>query len=440
MHIKLNSIAITLQLLLTVIVGTAQNDGTHALIGVEIFNGESNDLKGMTILVSDGLITDIYKDGSKPISDSINRIYLEGHYIIPGLIDTHVHMGQKRMSVSREAARKEFRRWIYSGVTSVRDMGGDVRALRHENQMIRKRMQPGPEIYFSATVGSSDQIAKDLRLKRTTQGIGIEKSGYVIEAKTNLDVAEKVAMAAKNQVSGLKFYAGVNSDLIRKITDEAHRQGLKSWAHFTVFPDRPIEVVRAGVDVVSHVWGAFWQDSDVNPAERIPFTHTDFKNARSSIFPDDMSVLNTDSPELELLFKEMRERKVIWDLTYAVPNPETRKIYKKYVITAAKAGVNFSTGTDRFNEIKEPFPEIFNEIESLVTDGILDTREALLAATLHGAKAIGIENTHGAIEKGKIANLVVLKNSPIEDIGNVRTIEFTMKNGIIYHRKNYSNN
>ena len=127
-------------------------------------------------------------------------------------------------------------------------------------------------------------------------------------------------------------------------------------------------------------------------------------------------------------------------MTYEVPNPETQKIYKKYALAAVKAGVKFSTGTDRFNDISEPFPAIFNEIESLVADGILDSRKVLLAATLNGAKVIGVEETHGTIEKGKIANLVVLRKSPIEDINNIRTIEFAMKNGIIYYRNDYNKN
>ena len=134
----------------------------------------------------------------------------------------------------------------------------------------------------------------------------------------------------------------------------------------------------------------------------------------------------------------MQKRGVIWDLTYVVPNPEVQKIYKKYALAASQAGVEFSTGTDYFNDITENYPSLFKEIESLVTDGILDSRQVLLSATLNGAKAIGIENTHGTIEEGKIANLVVLKKNPIENITNIREIELTMKNGIIYNRINYN--
>ena len=416
--------------------GIAQNNQSHALIGVDVFNGTSNDLKNITIIIEEGIIKDIFKTGSKTISDSINRLEYPGYYVIPGLIDTHVHMGMKALSKSPEPSRREFRRWLYSGVTAVRDMGGDARKLAQENQLIKENKQAGPDLYFSATVGSSDMIAKDMRLKRVTQGIGIANAGYVMEAKDDMDIQKSVTLAVNNEVSGLKFYAGINAKLIKNITAEAHSQGLKSWAHFTVFPDRPIEIVRSGVDVVSHVWGAFWQDEDVDPSEKIPFTHTDFKNARSATFPKDMSVLNTDSPELLLLFSEMKKKGVIWDLTYVIPNPETQKVYKKYALAASQAGVTFSTGTDYFNDIAESFPSLFKEIETLVADGILNPRQAILASTLNGAKVIGIEKTHGTIEIGKFANLVLLKKNPIENISNLREIEFTMKNGILYKREN----
>ena len=183
--------------------------------------------------------------------------------------------------------------------------------------------------------------------------------------------------------------------------------------------------------------GAFWQDPDVDPSLRIPFIHTSFKDARNAIFPADLSVLNAEDNEISLLFDEMVKRKVIWDVTYAVQNPQTRNLYKTYLIEASKKEVVMCTGTDWHLDISEPFPSLFDEIEALVSDGILSNEQAIEASTFNGALAIGIETTHGSIEEGKVANIVVLDNNPLANIKALKSIVLTMKNGIVYRRKDF---
>lgn len=416
----------------------AQNKGT-ALTGVNLWDNDGNFTPNRTILIEKGIIKDIFETGSRNLNDSVKKIELNDYYVIPGLIDSHVHMGMGNRALTRspDTARIEFKRWVYSGVTSVRDMGGDARLLAYENRLIFRNEIPGPEIYFAATFGGNDMMNKDMRMKMITQGVKMENAGWAQRATPGMDLEKSVSLAKGSLVSGIKFYAGIDADLIKEITVEAHKQGLKSWGHLTVFPDRPIKVVEAGLDVVSHVWGAFWQDKDVDPTERIPFTHTSFKDARAAVYPEDLSNLNADSPELKMLLDAMVKHNVIWDINYSAYNPQRHDLYKAYALAGSKAGVKMSTGTDYYNDITDPYPTVFQEIEELVKDGILTPSKALEAATINGAKAIGIEDTHGTMEKGKVANLVVLRKNPLEDIKSIREIELTMKNGNIFYRKDY---
>ena len=95
------------------------------------------------------------------------------------------------------------------------------------------------------------------------------------------------------------------------------------------------------------------------------------------------------------------------------------------------------TGTDWVNDISEPFPSVYDEIIALVGDDILSNEQAIEAATYNGALAIGIEANYGSIEEGKVANMVVLNNNPLEDIKALKSIVLTIKNGMIYRRKDF---
>ena len=416
---------------------SAQVNDNIILKGVNIIDGRNNLLNNMDIQLKDSKIISIYKSRQVAYPDSINVLDLTGKYVIPGLIDSHVHLGRLDIYNSPERARKEFRRWLFSGITTVREMSGDARLIAYEKRLIAINQIPGPDIYYSANFGASDMIKKDLRIKKATMGVSLENASWFQTANEEMDIPLSIAKAKGSGAQGIKMYAGIDAGVIKRLTDEAHKQGLKSWSHFTVFPDRPIEVVKAGVDVVSHVWGAFWQDPDVDPSLRIPFIHTSFKDARNAIFPADLSVLNAEDNEISLLFDEMVKRKVIWDVTYAVQNPQTRNLYKTYLIEASKKEVVMCTGTDWHLDISEPFPSLFDEIEALVSDGILSNEQAIEASTFNGALAIGIETTHGSIEEGKVANIVVLDNNPLENIKALKSIVLTIKNGIVYRRKDF---
>ena len=415
----------------------AQINNNTVLKGVNIIDGKNNLLDNMDVRIEGSKIVSISESKQIAYPDSINVLDLTGKYIIPGLIDSHVHLGQFRIFDSPDRTRKEFRKWLYSGVTTVRDMSGDARLIAYEKRLIALNRIPGPDIYYSANFGAPEMKEKDQRIKRNSMGVDLENAFWFQTANEEMGVPLSIARAKGTGAQGIKMYAGINADVIKRLTDEAHRQGLKSWSHFTVFPDRPIEVVKAGVDVVSHVWGAFWQDPDADPSLKVPFVHTSFRNARKAIFPPDLSVLNAEDQEVSLLFDEMVKRKVLWDVTYATKNPQTRELYKSYLIEASKKGVKMSTGTDKFNDISNQFPSLFDEIKALVNDGILSNEQAIEAATFNGALVIGIEETHGSIEEGKIANIVVLNNNPLEDIKALESIILTIKNGIVYKRKDF---
>jgi imidazolonepropionase-like amidohydrolase len=365
-------------------------------------------------------------------------IDLGGGYVIPGLIDAHVHLATVP---NRRAAEAELKRLLYSGVTAVRDMAGDARALASLARDARLGEIEGPDIYYSALV-AGPSFFTDPKPQASTAG---EQAGAVpwmqaITSETDLVVA--IARAAGTSATGLKIYANLEPAEITRITEEAHRQGMPVWAHSMVFPARPLEVVRSGVDVISHVcrlaWEAMADAPDEYHHDRLP----------------EYAAFTVEAPIFTELFTEMRQRGTILDATLSMYAREDRlrlndpenapalgcntDFARQLVRRAHAAGVPISAGTDFALDPDAPFPALYQELEELVTYGGLTPMEAIESATRIAAQAIGIEDSHGTLQPGTVATLVLLDANPSTDITNLRSVREVWKNAERFRRSGYS--
>jgi imidazolonepropionase-like amidohydrolase len=252
-----------------------------------------------------------------------------------------------------------------------------------------------------------------------------------VEEETDLALA--VARAAGTGATGIKIYADLPAPLVRSVVEEAQRQGLQTWAHGTLFPTRPRDVVGAGVDGISHVCGLVWQVLPDVPS----------RYAQRGAF--DPGQVDVSSNAFRDLFIEMRRRQTVLDPTASFfQNPRarelgcTQELITSLLSSAHEAGVLMSTGTDYLLAEGEPDPTLFREISYLVESGILDPAQALTAATLHGALAIGVADHVGTIQEGKIADLVVLSEDPTRDIAALRHVLAVIKSGSVHWRRDYA--
>jgi len=243
-----------------------------------------------------------------------------------------------------------------------------------------------------------------------------------------------VERATANGASALKLYAELPAALLRAMTEEAHRAGLQVWAHAVVYPDRPLETVRAGVDTVSHACGLPWQDPDLDPAG---FARINRDNR--PVF--DAALVEPDGPEIATLLAEMARRQVVFDPTlYIQTRPRGAAIGCEpgllIALTRAahEAGVILAAGTDFHAPADDAYPALHSELETLVSTGVLTPLEAITAATLNGARALGLETTLGTIAPGKAGHVVVLRADPSRDILALRTVERVVKYGRVVRR------
>jgi len=400
----------------------------------------------ITVLIRDERIIAVSPDGEQVVPDDAHVIDLEGRYLIPGLIDSHTHLSnlfrQARGSPlpfdpSRETLYAELERMLYSGIVATRDMAGDARIFGKAVYNILSGERNGPDVHFAAVMGGRHFMTTDPRIAWASPGYPAGQAPWLQMVEAGDDLPLKVARAAGTGASAIKFYIGVEVDLLKALTAEAHRQELKVWAHAVVFPNRPIDVVRAGVDVISHTCGLVWQDADLNPADFLEVTAEN----RPRIDPDQ---IDPDNPEMTALFEEMVRRGTVFDATlWAHSRPGgsvagcTPELAIALVSAAHQAGVTIAAGTDFYTPEDEDYPALHLELERLVDSGVMTPNEALIAATANGARALDREEDYGTIEPGKLASLVVLDEDPTKDIRALRSVVSVVKRGEIYLRTDY---
>jgi imidazolonepropionase-like amidohydrolase len=363
-------------------------------------------------------------------------INLGGGYVIPGLIDAHVHLGT---SPDRASAEAELYRMLAAGVTAVRDMAGDARALASLARDTRLGEIDAPDVYFSALMAGPPFMA-DPRPQAAAAGETAGEVPWLQAITPQTDIPTAVARARGTYATGVKIHADLAAGDVARIAAEAHRQGMKVWAHSMVVPARPLEVVQGGVDVISHVCDIAWEAM----AEVPPRYHHDMTPQYGSF--------TAGSAIFTQLFNEMIARGTILDATlatyvrqaasrellpYDLPGGCDIEFARSLVRRANELGVQVAAGSDFTTSPDDPFPALYEELEELVTGGGLTPMDAIVAATSVAATTIGIEATQGTLAHGRPVNFVLLRDDPLADIRNLRSVQAVWKNAERFDRADY---
>jgi imidazolonepropionase-like amidohydrolase len=360
---------------------------------------------------------------------------LRGQYVIPGLIDTHVHLATPPDAA---AARATLRRQLYAGVTAVRSMADDTRSV---GELAREALVgeiPSPDIHYAALMAGPG-FFQDPRTIAVTRGRTPGQTPWMQAVDDRTDLVLAVAMARGTSADGIKLYADMPGPLLAKITAEAHRQGIPVWAHAAVFPAMPADVVAAGVDVVSHSCPLAYQASPRKPAsyhERTPVDEAAFAGGKmpasiTGLFAA-MAAHGTILDATNLVYlrhveEYAREKK-------GAPPRCSAGLTLRLTAQAFKQGVAISSGTDGDNPAGAAFPSLHDELDLLAGPVGMPAMEVIRAATATAARALGQDEAMGTVEPGKLANLVVLAEDPLVDIGHLRSVTETVKRGVRYPR------
>jgi len=363
------------------------------------------------------------------------RIDARGKFLLPGLIDGHVHLVHILDSAQVTGA-EILPLFLAKGVTSVRDTGDEIVAQKVVAQYAEALPDRCPRVFLSSPLLDTDPPFHPRASRVLTDPDQVP--GFVEEM-------------VRWGVGTLKIYVGLSRPLAREIIAEGHRRGLKVTAHLGAYSAQ--EAIADGIDCLEHIWAAWhflFPSEPPEVRERMDLDHPTAQALIASLAERQVMlsptltvfrnmILLSDLPEVRehpdnaFVPERLRER---WRQDPASsPPPETRERrrrefakYQELTGLLYRAGVPLLAGTDTPEPFVPPGFSLHQELELLVQSG-LPPAAALQAATLHNAQALGQERNLGSLEAGKLADLVILEANPLEDIRNTRKIFRVFRGG-----------
>ncbi len=438
----------TLRRLLHVIIAAAALAGALAasadtllIENVTLIDGTGRPpVAGASILIDEDRISQVSR-GSISAPDKTRRIDGTGKYLIPGLMDLHIHLqgavdlGPEGFSLSEDKSKgiRALHSYIYSGVTSVYDAGNvpdyilGLRDQERNGKLVSPRIfATGAIVTYPGSHGSNEWGTQVDSWPEAIPALDahIERGPDILKL-----TFEERGWGARPMIPILPV------DLMQRIIHYYNDRGIRTTAH-TSSEYRARQAIFAGIDTLAHpiIQGPVSDDfARLMGAKKIPMVTTltigenysrlaehpeylDEPLYQATLTADEIEILKTEKR------KEYQERKWTWWMKIMTTIAQ-ENLYK-----INEAGGILVAGTDQTTG-----PALHRELE-LMADAGIPPADIIRIATLNGAVFLGKERELGSIEEGKIADLVLLAADPTKDISNAKKIVQVIKGGKLIDR------
>jgi imidazolonepropionase-like amidohydrolase len=413
-----------------------------AIIGAVLIDGNGGPpITDSVVVISGSRIRSAGLRANVPIPAEADKINGSGKFLVPGLIDLHIHPGSRSgqfqaADYTRERIEKNLNAYLYFGVTTVRSMGTDrdagfaTRKAERDGALLTTRL-------FTAGRGFT-----------APGGHPSQEIGDIARQTDDPDAARRqVAELAAQQVDCIKIWVDdlhgsrpkIKPAVIDAIIEEARKFNIPVVAHIATMADTQ-HLVNSGAAGFLHM---VRDTDDLDPAFlaklralKIVFTPTLIREELTWLYTqhperlNDPDVARTIDPDvLEAVRKSARQAK---------PSPRSQEEFARNMRNTkrmAVAGVPIGVGSDGGSGNDFPGLMTHRELELLVEAG-LSPLEVVTAATRSGALALRKLDELGTVEAGKRADLVLLNANPLEDVRNLRKIDQVMLDGEWIDRAN----
>ena len=362
----------------------------------------------MTVVVEDGVISRVGPVGATAIPQGARFVDGKNKFLIPGLWDMHVHLYHKPYLPL----------FVAYGVTGVQDMGSDFAKVRAWREEIESGSAIGPRIFTSGP---------------PVDGAASGDANLPVLVVRNGDEARQAFdRLYKMNVDFIKVLSSLPRDAYFALAELARHWDLRLVGHIPATVTAQ-EAVEARQKSLEHFFGVTKSVSSDSEALKF-FAHCALTGTRvsptlvlwqrMSHFDDPRLMSN---PSLAAIPASIRDA---WPDISADPFSLKQQIWRIYRLTAlaAQAKAEILAGTDTGDPFVMPGEALQDELEQLVEAG-LTARQALEAATLAPARFLEVDKKLGTIEKGKLADMVLLDDNPALDIRNVRKVRGVFAHG-----------
>jgi imidazolonepropionase-like amidohydrolase len=397
-----------LSCLLFLFPASAQQNNALAITHVTVIDCTGAPPKpNSTVVIASGHITAVGPSDRVSIPAGAHVVDGSGKFLIPGLWDMHGHL--------TDATEDAFPLLIMNGVTGVRDMGGDLAQIDRWRSEIEKGTRIGPHIIRAGPFvdGPKEGVTNRLTVRTPEEA---RRAVHELKAKG---------------VDFIKVHNALAPEAFFALMDEARKEHIPVAVHLPQGVSSA-EASDAGVASLEHVEtvneSALWRkgataktveqavDENLGPAGQQLFE----RFARNGTW---------FVPTLVAYERGF----VLWsnDPASLGPRLDVQRKQMELVAMMHKAGVPIMAGSDFSDWAMVPGIDLHNELALLVECGFTPL-EALQTATLNPAKFLGKTDTYGTIQVGRVADLVLLNENPLEDISHTRKINAVVLSGKFY--------
>ena len=368
----------------------------QVLRGATLIDGTGTDpIRDAVVVIRGNRIQEVGRAGQVSVPAGAIVIPVEGKYVLPGMIDLHTHITYPTtvlefftdtdIAATLRAVDK-IKYYVEHGITSLRDVGSRNDVPFMIKEAVRSGLVKGPRIFPAG------------KLITATGGHGAEggllvANGIVREANGADDFRKAVREQVKAGADVIKLASQYTLEEAAAAIDEAHQMGLRVTADSHTF--YVAWAVRAGIDCIDH------------PLPR------DEETIRLMAEKGTCAV-----PTIVAYYNIFQERGGYW-------GTQSRRFYFDHAVNMEllrrlkKAGIKTGIGTDVVMDYTKQLPGYYlSELRFFLEAGY-SPMETIIAATRAGAEILGMEDKLGTVEKGKLADLIVVEENPLENMDTV---------------------